>query len=295
MTSRADEGHPILAAIARQPVITLWPPAMPGIDPAAAEQQDEPAKFRNIRNPTLTVYEPEPAARNGTAAVVCPGGGYGMVSCANEGHPIARWLNGLGICAYVLKYRLSGTVGIDYRHPVPLADAQQAMRIVRRAAPDRGVRTDRIGVVGFSAGGHLAAMVGTLFEEPVHVDPVSCRPDFSILLYPVMTLVDDAYCHGGSRTNLLGPKDTPALRRALSPELRVTSRTPPAFLAHARDDKSVPYQNSVIYHEAMQRHGVPSELHLYQQGGHGFGLGAPGQDAAQWPTAAAAWLRTQNL
>jgi acetyl esterase/lipase len=280
----------ILEAIARQSTVALWPANARGIDVNQPEEQTAPAQYRHIYNPTLTIYEPPPAERSGSAVIVCPGGSYGMVSCVNEGDPIARWLNALGICAYVLKYRLPATEGADFHHPVPLADAQRAIRIIRGSATERGLNPDRIGIMGFSAGGHLAASAATMFDEPVAEEPISCRPDAVLLIYPVITFVNDAYCHAGSRKNLLGPIDCPSLREHLSPELRITSQTPPTFLAHARDDGGVPYQNSELFHNALTAKAVPSSLNLYHKGGHGFGLGSPEHDSSQWPTAAATWL-----
>lgn len=283
-------------AMAEQPVLYLWPTDRPGIDPDAAERQTNPLKFSNIRNPSLTIYEPPDETRNGTAAIICPGGGYGMVSCVNEGHPVALWLNSLGVSAYVLKYRLPGTPDADYHHPVPLADLQRAIRLIRSSVGERCLDPNRIGVVGFSAGGHLAAAACTLFDQPVDADPVSCRPDFAVLVYPVMCLTDEKVYHGGSRANLLGDRVSDSdLCTLLSPNLQVTPRTPPAFLAHAKNDGAVPYQNSVLYHEALIEAGVATELRLYERGAHGFGMGEPHQDASQWPGAAADWLDRMGL
>jgi acetyl esterase/lipase len=284
------------APMAAYPVIPLWPEDAPGIDTRADEHCEEPGKFTNIRNPTLTVYEPPPDLSNGTAAIVCPGGGYGMVSCPNEGHPVALWLmNTLGVSAYVLKYRLPSTPDVNYRHPVPLNDAQRSIRLVRESAASRGLRPDRIGIVGFSAGAHLAATACTLFDQPVVDSPVSCRPDFAILLYPVISFTD-ACCHEGSRRNLLGTDDPEdSLCALLSPDQQVSRKTPPAFLAHARNDNCVPWRNSQRYHEALLAQGIPSELHLYEQGAHGFGMGEPHQDAYQWASTAAGWLREQGF
>jgi acetyl esterase/lipase len=291
-----DDAVEIRDAFERHPAMAIWPPDKPGIDADAEEQQAAPAKYANIRNPSLTIYEPPREARNGAAAVICPGGGYGRASCVNEGHPVAVWLNSLGVSAYVLKYRLPATRDTDYHHPIPLADAQRAMRLVRGFAPERGLDPDRIGIVGFSAGGHLAATACTLYDRPVDSSPVSCRPDFSILVYSVMCFVDRAIYHGGSRENLLGPRTEDAeLCRLLSPNLQVTAQTPPAFLAHAKSDGAVPYQNSVVYHEALKAAGVPTQLHLYDEGSHGFGMGEPHQDASQWPAAAESWLREMGF
>jgi acetyl esterase/lipase len=275
---------------ADKPLTPLWPADTEGIDAAARPEDVAPGKFRTIRNPALIVYEPPPDTANGEAVVVCPGGGYSFVSCINEGYPVAEWLCALGFRACVLLYRLPATEGVNYRHPVPLKDAQRAMRMVRRGDAGAGQIPLRVGIIGFSAGGHLAAAALTLFADPVDPDPTPCRPDFGILVYPVISLHDRTLYHGGSREALLGPDATPEALRAVSPELHVGPDTPPVLLVHARDDTAVPYGNSVVLHEALRAAGVPSALHLYDRGGHGFGMGAPGDDSAAWPETAAAWL-----
>jgi acetyl esterase/lipase len=280
----------LLETAASKPVIPLWPPDAPGIDTTAVEGQVEPGKFDNIRNPTLTVYAPPDGSGRGAGVVICPGGAYSMVSCINEGYPTAEWLNTLGITAFVLKYRLPNTQGPDYSHPVPLSDIQQAIRIVREQADKYGLCADRTGVTGFSAGGHLAAMACTLFDRPVHTGAISCRPDFAILIYAVICQLG-TNAHIQSRDNLTGPDPSQELIRLLSPDSQVTSHTPPMFLAHSKNDEGVPYQNSVTMAEALRAHNVPCELHLYEQGGHGFGLGEPGHDCSQWPAEADRWLK----
>ncbi len=282
----------MMARAAEKTVLPLWPGDAPGIEVGVPEEESERGKFFNIRNPGLTVYDPPADRRNKGAVIVCPGGGYGIVSCINEGYPIAEWLNELGFKAYVLKYRLPATEGVDYRHPVPLRDLQEAIRIVRSNALIENRRCDRVGVIGFSAGGHLAASAMTRFGSPIDPDPVSCRPDFGMLIYPVISFCDETLCHVGSRDNLLGADASAEARRAQSPELNVAPDMPPAFLAHARDDGGVPFGNSVAMHEALNSVCVSSELHLYDKGGHGFGMGAPQYDCSEWPAAAADWLAT---
>jgi acetyl esterase/lipase len=163
--------------------------------------------------------------------------------------------------------------------------------MVRSSAAERGLRENHIGILGFSAGGHLAAHASTQYDHPVQPDPTPCRPAFSILIYPVINLTDPVVHHGGSATNLLGLDASHELRAAHSPERQVTPRTPSAFLAHARDDDAVPCANSQLYHDALHKAGVAAALHLYQTGGHGFGMGTPPHDSAQWPSACAAWLK----
>jgi acetyl esterase/lipase len=212
----------------------------------------------------------------------------------HEGVQIAAWLNNLGISAYVLKYRL----GPKYHYPIELWDAQRAIRYVRSHAVDFGIHPDRIGIWGFSAGGHLASTVATHFAssdgEADPIDRQSDRPDFAILSYPVITMLEP-YVHLGSRRNLLGDKPDPALVQLLSNELQVTTRTPPTFLFHTTEDQVVPVENSVNYYLALRKAGVPVEMHIYQKGKHGVGLAAADPILRAWPGQLAAWLRLQGF
>jgi acetyl esterase/lipase len=243
--------------------------------------------------PTVTVY-PAPAEKaTGAAVVICPGGGYGGLAMGHEGHDIARWLNSLGATGVILKYRLS-----PYRHPVPLLDAQRALRFTRAHATEWGIDAKRVGVMGFSAGGHLASTAGTQFdsgkadaEDPV--DRQSCRPDFLILGYPVITL-KGRYAHGGSRDNLLGKGADDKLVESLCNEKRVTPQTPPTFLVHTTEDTAVPPENSVFFYEALRKAKVPAEMHIYEKGRHGLGLGK-GTAFATWPGLCAAWLQGRKI
>jgi acetyl esterase/lipase len=233
------------------------------------------------------------------AIVVCPGGGYGA-RAAHEGEPVARWLNGIGLHAFLLDYRVApqrpegGTL-----HPLPLLDAQCAIRTVRHRAVEWGVDTDKVGILGFSAGGHLAATAATQWDrgDATAADPVerqSCRPDAAVLCYAVLSFVE--YAHAGSMRNLLGENATLAQRRALSAELRVTAETPPTFLWHTAEDAGVPPENSLNYAAALARHGVPFSLHVFPRGAHGLGLAdgkvKPVSDAqvGMWPQLCATWL-----
>ncbi len=237
-------------------------------------------------DPQLFVYRPEKP--NGTAIVICPGGGYGGLAIQPEGHGIARWLNKHGITGVVLKYRLP-----KGRTKVPLTDALRAIRITRHRAMEWKLNQNRIGVIGFSAGGHLASTCATQFEtaDPRQEDPIqrlTSRPNFAILIYPVITMGE--HTHGGSRRNLLGPEPTPELIRSMSSELRVNGRTCPTFLAHAIDDKPVPPINSRLFHQAMQRQGVPSKYLELLNGGHGLnGYKGPSWDA--WQKQSLEWLK----
>lgn len=277
-----------LALVAQGPpapaVELLWKDGAPGA--VGAEDADRP---------TLGIYLPAPEKAVGTGVVVCPGGGYRGLAMDHEGKQIAEWLNGLGVAAFVLKYRL----GPRYRHPAPLQDAQRALRTVRARARDFGVRTDRIGIWGFSAGGHLASTAGTHFDpgRPEAADPierVSCRPDFLILAYPVISFADE-YVHRGSRANLLGENPDPQLVELLSNEKQVTPQTPPTFLFHTTADQGVPVENSILFFLALRKAGVPAEMHLYERGKHGVGL-APGDPVlSTWAGRLADWLRARGL
>lgn len=262
-------------------VARLWPDKAPG---AVGDKEGD--------IPTLTVYLPPSDQATGAAVVICPGGGYGHLAMDHEGHQVAQWLNSFGVAGFILTYRHRGT---GYGHPVPMQDAQRAMRLVRSRAKDRGIDPARIGIMGFSAGGHLASTVGTHFDtgQPGADDPVermSCRPDFMILVYPVISFVEP-FTHAGSRKNLLGPDPDKALAESLSNEKQVTAETPPTFLVHGTDDKGVPVENSVQFYLALRKAGVPVEMHLYVHGPHGFGLGKPGEATATWPAQCEAWLR----
>ena len=226
--------------------------------------------------------------------IVLPGGGYGGLA-DHENQPIARWLNTLGITAVVLRYRL----GPRYHHPIPLADAARAIRTVRSRAEKWGIHPQRIGILGFSAGGHLAATASTHFDDgdAQAADPVdrfSSRPDVSVLLYPVITM-SEPFTHVGSRTNLLGEKPSAELIELLSNEKQVTGRTPPAFLFHTVGDGSVPVENSVMYATALRRAGVPFEMHLYEKGQHGVGLAEGDPILRTWTERCAAWLATKGI
>lgn len=236
----------------------------------------------DLDKPTLTVYLPKSNAVP-TGVIVCPGGGYMRLAMDHEGDQIAKWLNSMGVAAFVLKYRL----GPRYHHPAMLDDAQQAIRTVRTRAKDFGIAPDRIGIWGFSAGGHLASTASTHFTPET-------RPDFSILTYPVISFTTK-YVHKGSLNALLGKEPDPELVKLLSNELQVTKETPPTFLVHASDDASVPPENSILYYMALRNAGVPAELHIYQRGGHGFGLGHTDVALSSWSSRLEAWLQIRGL
>lgn len=227
--------------------------------------------------------------------VVCPGGGYQMLAVDHEGKQIAEWLNARGVAAFVLKYRIAPR----YRHPAPLQDARRAIRTVRMRAAEFGIRPDRIGIWGFSAGGHLASTAGTHFDggDPRATDPVErvgSRPDFLILAYPVISFTT-AYTHKGSRANLLGPDPDPKLVENLSNEKQVTRETPPTFLFHTDADTGVPPENSILFYLALREADVPAEMHIYEKGEHGVGLAPKDPILSTWPERLEGWMRGRGL
>jgi acetyl esterase/lipase len=243
--------------------------------------------------PSLTIYRARSPV--GTGIVVAPGGGYGALAMDHEGRQVAAFFNAMGISAFVLKYRL----GPRYHHPIELGDAQRAVRLVRSRADEFGVGVDRIGMMGFSAGGHLTATAGTHFDpgkpdSPDPVERVGSRPDFLILGYPVISF-DPAIAHSGSVRNLLGENPDPKLVESLSNELQVTSQTPPTFLFHTTADAGVPVENSVRFYLALRKAKVPAEMHLYENGPHGVGLALGDASLSTWPTLLTNWLRGRGL
>jgi acetyl esterase/lipase len=280
-------------AQAQTTVIPLWPEGVPNARANPGPEKLNGDFISNVSQPTLTYY-PATGHPAGTAVIVAPGGGYEFLAAAHEGRQYAQWLASLGVAAFVLKYRLA-----DYGHPAPLQDVLRAIRTVRAHASDYGVAPDRIGVMGSSAGGHLAASAATLFDDPAGrtgapLDAVSGRPDFAMLIYPVITLMPPA-AHAGSRHALLGANPAPELVKAMSVETRVTAQTPPTFLIHAQDDGAVPVENSILFFQALTRAHVPAEMHLYERGGHGIGMGAGHGDISLWPKRAEEWLRDRKL
>ena len=229
------------------------------------------ALIANVVQPSLTAFLPAAGTVNGTAVIICPGGGYARLAIDSEGYDVARRLNEMGVTAFVLKYRLPNDESQPDKTTAPLLDAQQALRLVRQQATKYNLNPERIGIMGFSAGGHLAATAGTHFARPLGGGAESVRPAFLVLVYPVISF-NDSLRHAGSRNNLLGPSPSAEEVRQYSNELQVSAQTPPTFLVHAQDDKTVPVNNSIVFYQACLRHGVPAELHLYPKGGHGFGL-----------------------
>ena len=245
--------------------------------------------------PTLTVFLPQNASGPTSAVVICPGGGYGHLSMQYEGINEAQYFQRHGVAAFVLKYRLPED---GYRHPVPLLDAQRAIRLIRSHAADWKIDPTKVGVMGFSAGGHLASTLETHFDAgdataSDAVDHQSCRPDFAVLVYPVISM-KDGLTHGGSKAYLLGPNPDPALVQSLSNDTQVTAQTPTTILVAAQDDHTVPIENSRLMYAALQKAGVTSALQEYPHGGHGFGFGKPASPPG-WLDKVYAWLKAQSF
>ena len=262
----------------------LWPNGAPG-----AVGTDD------LDTPSITFYQPAKPQATGTLVVICPGGGYRALAMDHEGHQVARWLTTRGVAAAIVKYRL----GPRYRHPAPLQDVLRAIRLVRSRAAELGVRPDRIGVMGFSAGGHLASSAATLFDladarAKDGLEAVSSRPDFAILGYPVIVFGADV-THKGSQQHLLGDTPSADLVVLLSTDRQVTAKTPPTFLFHTNEDAGVPPQNSVAFYLALKNAGVPAELHIYEKGAHGVGLAPADRELSTWPDRMLGWMRGRGL
>lgn len=286
----------------QQKAIRIWEGKIPGAigDTSyhTATEYIDGNKPRIVRvtDPTLDYYPAPAGTSTRTAAVICPGGGYRRLAIDHEGSDVAAWLNRMGIAAFVLKYRLPSDAIMENKSIGPLQDGQQAIRVVRRHAKEWNIDPNRIGIIGFSAGGHLASTVATHFGETVYdaADSVSARPDFAVLVYPVISM-DSTITHRGSRDNLIGTNPPEELVRHFSNERWVSERTPPTFIVHASNDSTVPVENSILLMQALTSHHVPCELHVYETGGHGFGLGKGGGTESQWPEACRKWLMARGM
>ena len=274
---------------AQAPVLTLWPEGVPNAQRAGGPERIDDGRVSNVHVPTLTYVAPS-AKPTGMAVIVCPGGGYARLAMSNEPAGITDRLSREGVAAFVLKYRLK-----EYGFPAPLQDVLRAVRLVRSRAGEFGVRPDRIGLIGASAGGHVAAMAATLFDAPdgrtgAALDAVSARPDFVALLYPVITM-RPPFAHAESVRNLLGAAPVEALLDRLSLERQARADMPPVFLVHTAEDRSVPLENSVLFAQAIRRVGGRVELHLYERGPHGFGTRADLGTTSGWVDRWIEWMR----
>ena len=281
-------GSQLLLA-AEPKVIDLWPEGVPDLKPNGGPEKDDGAgRFTNIHHPTLTMFAPEKP--NGTAIIYAPGGGYIRVAGGVNGGEVAKWLNGLGVTVFMLKYR-----NVEYGHPAPLRDALRAIRLVRSRAAEFGVQPNRVGMLGGSAGGHLTASAGTLFDAPegktgAELDKISGRPDFLVLIFPVITM-QEPYGHPTSVHALIGEKPTDELKHHLSVDEQVTKDTPPTFLVHSTADTTVPVENSLLFFSAMRRAKAPIEMHIYPKGPHGSGMDPKLGPTSEWPKHCESWMR----
>ncbi|MGX1929616.1 alpha/beta hydrolase [Flagellimonas sp. 2504JD4-2] len=278
-------------------IMPLWPNGIPNqreTNEKETQNIDDILWIENVQEPTLEIYLPAKRNATGKAMIICPGGGYQGLAYDWEGADVAKWLNSIGIAAFALKYRLPGSKSLIEKNKAPLQDAQRAIRLVRHHAKKWNIDENQIGIMGFSAGGHLASTLGTHYDtknafKPDEIDQLSARPDFMILVYPVITM-DGKYTHMGSRENLIGKNAKEELVAEYSNELHIDENTPPTFLVHSTDDEAVPVENSLLFYQSLKKNKVYSEMHIYPEGGHGYGL-AVGQGYLQtWTDRLADWL-----
>lgn len=284
-----------VSVYAQDKVLKVWPNGAP--DDNGMKQPEEKydgVRVRNVSEAEMYIYLPKKENNTGAAVVICPGGGYSIEAMDHEGYDMAKWLADRGVAGVVLKYRL------PYGHDqIPSEDARRAIRIVRSNAEEWGINPGKIGIAGSSAGGHLASTAGTRFDSGLKdsKDPlewVSCRPDFMLLLYPVITF-KESFGHMGSRKNLIGDGNDWKMVEKYSNELHVTDETPPTFLVLADDDKSVPPRNSIEFYLALKQNNVPAEMHIFRQGGHGFGMNKNNLPVEKWPNLFYDWLKAINV
>lgn len=286
-------------AFSQQQEIPLWPDGVPLSLPNDLQErvvEGNITRLHDVTVPSLTVYMPPAEKASGAAVILCPGGGYQILAIDHEGYDVAQWFNEQGITAFVLKYRLPNDAAMEQKEIVPILDLQQAIRTVRQRAPEWGINQDQIGVMGFSAGGHLASTGATHYSDNIGGidDDTNLRPDFSVLIYPVITFQSDFY-HQGSKESLIGPEAGQQMVERFSNHLRVTEDTPPTFLLHATDDLVVPVENSINYYRALREHGVPAEMHIYESGGHGFGLAEGQEHLSIWLDQLEQWLENRGM
>ncbi|MGE0079278.1 MAG: alpha/beta hydrolase [Bacteroidales bacterium] len=289
-----------LYASAQDMTIKLWENGVPGSKQDTSYKETtilnkQRPRILKVTDPEIQIFIPDTNISTGTAILICPGGGYERLAIDHEGWDVAKWLNSMGITGIVLKYRLpSDAIMID-KTIGPLQDVQEAIRTIRRNAAKWNIDPNKIGVIGFSAGGHVAGIASTMYNEKVYnTDTISARPDFSILIYSVLSM--QSFTHSGSKKNLLGDAPSQELTDKFSNELHVNKQTPPAFLVHSQDDKSVPVENSIRYFQALIKNSIPAELHIYEKGGHGYGLATDRETTeSSWPDACKKWLNQMGL
>jgi len=279
-----------------QTVIPLYNGSIPNNKTATKPETDMGnGRIAGVTTPTLTVYLPERKDSFLTAVIICPGGGYARLATEHEGHEVAKTFNQKGVAAFVLKYRIPTDSSMNNKEIVPLQDAERAIQLVREKAKEWNINPDKIGIMGFSAGGHLASTLGTHFNMVVVDNPknINLRPDFMILGYPVISFAD-SLAHMGSRDNLIGKNTSAEKIKLYSNELQITTQTPPTFLVHASDDKTVKVENSILFFEALLKNKVLAEMHIYEKGGHGFGLHNP-TTKSDWFDIAINWMISNKL
>lgn len=276
-----------------QEIIPLYSNGIPNAKPSAIQENENRGMFSNVTDPTLQLFLPAKENATGAAVIICPGGAYGVVVYQGEGVHTAQEFAKNGIAAFVLKYRLPNDATMPDKKIGPLQDAQQAIKIVRENATQWGIDTNRVGIMGFSAGGHLASTAATHFKKAVIENPshTNLRPDFQILIYPVISMQENL-THADSRKNLLGPDPSQEIVDQFSNELQIDASTPPAYITHAGDDKLVDADNSIFYYEALRHHNVPAEMHLFPKGGHGFVLF---QKPDNWMPEIYQWMKNLEL
>ena len=292
----------VLNSNAQQKTMDLWPQGIPGLVftdsyiEKSTTSEGLITRFEKTTNPMIYIFLPTREKATGTAVLICPGGGYAALAFGHEGNAIASWLNDNGIAGIILKYRLPSDLIMKDKYIGPLQDAQEAMRIIRRNAVAWNIDPKKVGVIGFSAGGHLASTLSTHYADKVYdvADTISARPDFSLLIYPVITM-DSSFTHAGSRKNLIGENPSDKAVKSFSNELQVNEKTPPAFMVHSADDQTVPVKNSIVYYEQLVKYKIPSELHIFQKGGHGYGLGGSKDTQSAWPGLCINWLKASGF
>lgn len=285
--------------VAQSKIVDIWKNTIPNYQKSNGKEkipERDIVFILNVQTPTLEIFLPTKKNANGMAVLICPGGGYSGVAYDWEGTDYAKWFNSQGIAAFVLKYRMPQAESVVTSYKAPIQDAQRAIRYIRHHAEKFNVDKEKVGVVGSSAGGHLASTLGThleieYYKQTDSIDNEKTRPDFMMLIYPVISM-KDRVTHNGSKKNLLGEKPSEELVLKFSNELRVTESTPPAFIIHSGDDKAVPVENSIRFYQALVKNKVPATMHLFPKGGHGYSLGISNKKAPDWRSLAEEWLKS---